>query len=308
MKIEQANRFPIVKILANMQILPKHETVKEAVYKSFLSNSNKLSVYVDKSLNTWTDVDNRLGGDLIGLIQQYLKYHKENYTQADALRYIKIMSGSSPRIRSVICNHSDNCNSEDLIVEKSEPLEHPALFDLLSEMGIDLHIGKKYLDEVVVYNSTERLETICIGSRNDNDGYTVLLNGLDITVGEQYLRFIRGSKAIQNHLHIFRNIYDFLSVLTYRKIDRLKDDAVICSLGCLEKITPYINGYGYNKIITWFDNDDCGKLATQAIADYASTQPELIVRPANIVYAGFANVHEWHLDNFKRLNLDDQIR
>lgn len=165
-------------------------------------------------------------------------------------------------------------------------------------MGISLALAERYFEEVTVY-SPDTKEIICsLGIRNEDGGYALHSQVYKGSVKKQNITFVRGTVPKPQGIHIFKNGTDFLSVLENRGLTQFSEDAIILNFySCLEKATPFIEGYGYRVAYTWLTNDDEGIKAKQSLDDYFKTQEKLRHRPMNSVYAGISSFTAWRMRN-----------
>jgi hypothetical protein len=297
MNIDQAKTIAISEILKTINVLPKKETPIDAWYLSPIRNEKTASFHLNKKSNLWFDHGIGEGGDIIKLVCLYLKFHKESHQVTDALRWIEIMSGSYPKIEPVNFFVVEP-NQGNLTLKSTEPLANQALFNYLVRRGIDLNIAIRYLDKVQVYNELSGKTITALGFKNDDGGYELRNPNFKGCLKPKYITFVRGKIPKPNRVQIFEGFMDFLTVLTMKEVNQFKDDVIILnSISCLTKATPYIKDYGYETVCTWMDNDKAGKEATEKMANFFKTQPNLKHIRANKRYKDFKDVNAMHMHN-----------
>jgi hypothetical protein len=151
--------------------------------------------------------------------------------------------------------------------------------------------------QLKLYSKKSKKHSYALGMRNENEGYDVFTPFFAGFIKRQDILFIRGTIPKPDHIHIFKNIFDYMSaVIQYNKERPFKGDSIILtSLANLTKATPFIKGYGYKSIYTWMDNNRLGKEATKSIHDFCKTENDLIHKPKNNLYARYDSVNAWHM-------------
>lgn len=296
MNIEQAKSILICDILCKMNLRPTKESKVEAWYLSPFRNEKTPSFHVNRKWNVWYDFGESKGGNTVDLVCHYLKSINENHTPADALRWIKNMTGYAPFIANV-ASVSFSKEESKLVVRDKKEIEHPALIHYLQNRGIPYEIGREYLKEVKVFNSGTEKTFSSLGMRNEDAGYELRNPFFKGSTGKKTITFIRGIKVKPERVNIFEGFMDYLSVVAFEDVKRLQDDSIILnSVANLRKATPYISDYGYKVACTWMDNDEAGKKATESLADFFKSQKHLEHVEMNNVYLPFKDVNSWHMN------------
>lgn len=300
MLIEQVNTIAITAILNKLNFTAVQEDDQDVHYLSPFEEYGVLeTLIINKSINGWYDSQLKKGGSLLDFAIEWLKFHNENHSLNDALRWINIMSGNAPKIASIAVPETNvSLSKSKLILKSVEPITEIALVRYLEKMGISFALAERYLQQVTVYNSDTK-ETICsLGIRNEDGGYTLHSQVFKGSIKKQNITFVRGTIPKPQGIHIFKDDADFYSVLENRGLTQFSEDAIILnSYSCLEKATPFIEGYGYRVAYTWLTNDDDGIKARQSLDDYFKTQEKLRHRPMNSVYAGNRSFTAWRMRN-----------
>ena len=85
---------------------------------------------------------------------------------------------------------------------------------------------------------------------------------------------------IKNNLHIFEGFFDYLSYLQLIKMTRPKSKCIILnSVNMIDRVDTA----GYDKVYTWFDNDEAGEKATKIISGIDMREK----------YKGFSDLNEY---------------
>lgn len=135
-----------------------------------------------------------------------------------------------------------------------------------------------------------------LGLKNEEKGYEYRNLYFKGCVRKKSITFVRGETPKPPAIHIFEGFMDFLSVIAQHEGKRLKHDAIILnSLSQIKEAIAYIKGYGYERAYTWLDNDDAGKMATAAFAEFFKTEDNLIHQPMNKHYAPYKDVNAAHM-------------
>lgn len=302
MNIHDANTIPIPEILSKLAIQPHRINKNKVWYLSPFRQERTPSFQVDLQKNRWYDFGEGTGGDVVDLVCAYLKYHKEENTKSDALRWIKNMSDRSVEILNFHpTTHKLIEEDSALILKSSKAIQHLGLINYLEKRGIPLLIAQKHLKEVHVFNKDTGKKFFALGSPNEEGGFELRNPFFKGCLRPKAISFIRGKTPKPKAIHIFEGFMDYLSIVIELDGKPFKEDAIILnSLSCLKQINPYIRNYGYETAYTWMDNDHAGENATAMLADFFKTQEGITHKPMNNVYAPHKDVNAWHMS---QLNL-----
>jgi hypothetical protein len=231
----------------------------------------------------------------IEFISSYLKSQRNNHTRQDALRWIETMCGYGTKIQP-IADFKPPTQHAKLIVKDTEPLYELSLVRYLKQRGIPLDLAAMHLEEVNLYNPETKKRAFAIGFKNEVNGYEIFNKFFEGHVGKRNISFIRGTAVKPDGIHIFKDIFDYLSAVMYEQNRKFKNDSLILnSWSCLELATPYIKGYGYKEAYTWLSNDIIGREATKNLADFFKTEESLIHLPMNAIYIMHRSINDWHI-------------
>lgn len=296
MNIEQAKLIPLALILEKIGCKPAREKGHKSTYLSPVRNERTPSFHVNNDKNLWYDFGIGKGGNIIGFVCTYLESRKESCTVSDALRWLEIMSGSTPVIKPITLpdNPKEEC---DLALKNVQPLKHPALKKYLEARGIPLDIAKPYIVELLIHNKASTKDFFALGFKNEDNGYEVRNQFFKGCIVPKTISFIRGKKPKPEGIHIFEGFMDYVSAITYHGITQFDDDTIVLnSLSCLKQATPYIRNYGYRFAYTWFDNDKAGQKCTDSLAEFFATEKDLRHKKMNDVYFPHKDVNAWHMN------------
>jgi len=109
----------------------------------------------------------------------------------------------------------------------------------LASRGIPLKAAQLHMKEVKVYNRKSKKHFFALGMKNEEEGYELRSQHFKGCVGAKDITVIRGLDPLRHGLHVFEGSFDFETILTVNKGNRLKDDAYILhSISNLNKIIP----------------------------------------------------------------------
>ncbi|MBO9565739.1 MAG: toprim domain-containing protein [Niastella sp.] len=306
MNIEQAKAISIIDLLTKLGHKPVRTQKHRVRYLSPYRVEQTASFDVHPGKNIWIDRgDGNKGGNTLDLALQLMKFltPEQEHNIQDALRWLGNMAGLSPVIKSV---EPDTYFEDDsaLSLTKITAIENSRLIEYLSDRGIPLSVGLKYLKQALIYNKNSQKHFKTLALRNDEKGWELRNPVFKGCIRPKDVTFIRGKKPEQKKgIHLFEGFMDYLSVITINEGKGFRDDAIILnSLSCMEKATGYIKGYGYKVAYTWMDNDMPGKDATASLDAFFLTESDLRHEPMNYMYEPYKDVNAWHI---KKLGLFD---
>lgn len=297
MNIEQAKAIPISVILDKLNIKPQRTNGHKQLYFSPFRNEKTPSFWVDSKKNLWTDYGDMdwKGGDSVHLVRAYLFYQNMDYQVADALRWLRNMTGFIPVIQPV----------EDVeVLPKENNLElrytgkitKDFLFKYGVSRGIPPAVLTQYFQQTIVFNKQTGLSFHTLSMRNDMKGYELRNEKFKGCLGRKYITFIRGTQPKPDGINVFEGAFDFVSVITQRNGKPLPNDSMILhSLSNLKKASAYIRNYGYKECMTWMDNDQSGLSAVKSWEAFCKTEENLLHIPMNDQYAPYKDVNAAHM-------------
>lgn len=301
MDIEQAKSVPLTVILNILGHKPTQQKNSKLTYRSIFGKAQKSNLIININTNTWDDSSTEENGDTISLVTGYLKSEGESHAVKDALRWISNMCGYAVKIEP-ICFEENIQKHVGLIVVNSSHVQTTELIQYIESHGIPLPLAQRYLKEIRIYDKPAGKTFRTLGLRNEDGGYHAFSPSFAGFVGKENITFIRGTVPKPDCVHIFKDIFDFLSALALlRNGSPFEDDVIILnSFANLTKATPYIKGYGYCMAFSWMGNDTPGQKATQSLSRFFKTEPDLVHAKMNDVYAPHESVHAWHMQQTLR--------
>ncbi|SFF14806.1 toprim domain-containing protein [Spirosoma endophyticum] len=295
MDIDQAKAIPIAEILSKLNIQPRKSNPDKLLYLSPIRQEKTPSFWVYTKTNRWHDFGDGSGGDLVDLVQAYLKFTREEHRISDALRWIKNMGGTVYEFTPVPVSQSTEAETS-LVLKTSKPIQHLGLIHYLEKRGIPLDIARRHLKEIHVRNQRTKKSFLALGFPNEEGGHELRNPFFKGCLGTKAISFVRGTEPKPVAIHLFEGFMDYLSAVSQLKGKSFTGDVIILnSLSCLKQITPYIQNYGYRIAYTWLDNDKAGEKATMSLAEFFKTQQDLVHKRMNRIYAPHKDVNAWHM-------------
>jgi len=300
MNVESANTLPLPEILSKLGFTPIKIEGFDLWYHSPFSNSGQLSFRYDSLSNKWQELETGKEGNTIEFAASYLESQEENHSVADALRFLRNLY--LVKLRSVPT--PDHSQQDDIYEAYTVmPICHTLLSEYLQMRGISLSLAQRYLKQVQVRNMRTRKFFFALGMRNEDGGYVIRNEFIKATIASRTISFIRGTKPDTSSLHVFKDMFDFLSVLAYQKKCAFVDDVLILnSYLCMEDAGAYIRNFGYTKIYTWLDNTSLGKQATDNFSAFLKTESGLRHKVMNALYAPYKDVNTFLMAKFQLAN------
>ncbi|MCF0061338.1 hypothetical protein MUK70_19045 [Dyadobacter chenwenxiniae] len=294
---DHADSIPISKILDKLQIKPQHIGKSKALYRSPITKEQEASFWVYFKTNSWYDYAIPTGGTLDDFVQRYLKFTGEANTPVDVLRWIGNMANDSRPVAKLATAFVDSkVDRQVLFVKSAEQIRFLGLIKYLEGLSIPVSTARLYAKELKVLNRKSGRTFIAIGTKNENDGYELRNPFFNGSVQPGGITFFRGTNSPSKGLHIFKDIFDFLSILTQLDCQAWEHDTIVLHAHSNAAVTaPYIQHYGYKTMYTWMDNDLGGQRATRVLHGFIRSQPGLVHLKMNRVYEDFLSVNAWHV-------------
>ncbi len=293
---DHADSIAISKILDKLQIKPQHIGKSKALYRSPITKEHEASFWVYFRKNSWYDFAIPAGGALEDFAKRYLKFTGEANTPMDVSRWISNMASDSRFAQVADLSAADKVDGQALFVKSVEQIHFLGLIKYLEGLGIPISTARRYAKELKVLNHKTGRTFIAIGTKNENGGYELRNPFFNGFVHPRGISFFRGTNPPSRGIHIFKDIFDFLSVLTQLDCQAWEHDTIVLHTDANASVAaPYIQHYGYKTMYTWMDNDPGGDRATSVLNGFVRRQPGLVHLKMNRVYEEFLSVNEWHI-------------
>ncbi len=298
MDIEQARAIPLRRIFAVMGILPAPTLNGLDLYRSPFSPDRQSMLVVNPKRNTWIDPVSNEEGDTITLVSTYLRYEGLNYSVMDALRWLRNMVGQSFTPLTIPAIALSYAEADSLFQMKEDSyLSDPLLIRFAEESrGIPFAVAQKHFKEVSILNTCNGKSFVALGVENEDGGFVIRNSLQKAHIGKRAITFVRGKHHKPETIHLFKDMFDYLSAVLLRNDRMFNGDSIILnSYDCLNDMTAYIRLYGYRYFYSWLGNDTTGKEVTATVHEFCKTEPGLNHIPMNRHYSGYKDVNEWHL-------------
>ena len=179
------------------------------------------------------------------------------------------------------------------------PLKSPSLESYLRDRSINISIARMYLEVVQFYNKDTNKEYFGLGLKNQSGDYEVRNPKLKTVVGKKDISFIKGKGEGNNTITVFEGFMDFLSYLTALNKRHLQSDVIILnSTKLTDKAKDFIKENTYQKIYTFFDNDNAGQEADLAFLEFGQK-----VTPCNHLYKDFKDYNDFHRKSSQNISI-----
>lgn len=296
MNIDYANTIPLRIVFDKICLQPEEKEGHKLTYYSPFRKDSQASLNVNTETNKWQDTTDKTRGNVVTFVCLYLKSIGKPYRVKDALDWLKDMVGY------VVLNCPDNLPSYVQENKKYRYKDHgmvtsPSLIHYLEQdRGIPLDYARFLLREIRLLNTETGKSFSALGMANDEGGIAIRNPFVKANVRPLYISFIRGKQVKPDGIHIFKDFFDYLSILTKRHGKPFDDDVII--LNCLSMMklsSAFIRSYGYKHAYAWLDNTDIGTEATKRYAAFFQTEPGLVHHAMNRHYQGYKDVNEWHV-------------
>jgi Toprim-like/CHC2 zinc finger len=293
MNIKDAKATDLSSILNKIGHVPARQKGHDLWYYSPFRKEKTPSFHVNTAKNVWYDFGEVMGGSVLDFVCVYLKFHDEDHTLADALRWLGNMHGLTAAQTFVEEDFID-C-STTLSLRRITAVQNPTFIPYLDSRGIPFALARKYLKEAYVHNANTGADFYALAIANENGGYELRNKFFKGCIAPKSISFVRGTHLLHDEIHIFEGMMDFLSALSIQKDKKFEGDVIILnSLSCLQHAWPYIKNYSYKRLYSWLDNDAPGQKAGQILKEFTMEQAGMDFIPMNNLYAAHKDVNDWH--------------
>lgn len=292
MNIEQARTIAITDVLDKLGHHPTRKNTRDAWYLSPFRAERTASFKVNLARNAWYDFGVPAGGDIIRFVRAYLESEAQPSSVSDALRWLSNLNGIVPSVKPFIETGEEE--EKRIVLRSVFKLRSIGLMEYLDHRGIPIELAHAYLREIRLYDNDTGRSFTAIAFKNNLGAYEYRTYQFKGCIGKKAVTSIHGKNPSAEGLHLFEGFMDFLSVLVLEEKMKLDDDVIILnSAMMLKQALPLLNKDRYKYIYTWFDNDDTGRKATEAIHNFCLENPPLQHNPMHESYAAYKDVNEW---------------
>lgn len=299
MNIEQAKAIPIAQILEQINIHPTRMNERESWYLSPIRDESTASFHVHNTKNVWFDFGEGIGGDSIKLVQAILQSQGRECSVSEALSWLRQTMGGNVVYQAIQRSFAEN-KEPALSLKSVKAISNVGLIHYLESRGISLSVAQKVLKQVSFTNSNTDKTLFALGLPNEEEGYELRNPFFKGSIGIKTISFIRGSQPKPPGINFFEGMMDYLSVITQRNGQPLKNDTIVLnSVACIPQVIPYLTDYGYAIGYTWMDNDGAGKKATCSLASIFKANETIAHCPMNRIYQPHKDVNAWHMQRLE---------
>ncbi len=283
-------------ILGKLGLCPVGKSETELLYISPFNATSEPNFIISIKSNRWADLTDCSSGTVIDFACKYLKHYEENDTIVDAARWVKNIVGYSilkvPKTSVNPASYDKHYSYMD-----HQHLQTPHLIHYLEQArGIPLEIAQFNLVEVNVHNLKTGKSFLALGNKNDEGAFCIRNEHCKAQLNRPYISFLRGTNVDRTGLHIFKDIFDYLTALSIRGGEPYKDDVLILNnYYNMPASSGYIYGYPYKTVHTWLDNTLEGHAATCAYKRYCKTLGNVVFKKQNRLYANYVSLNAWHV-------------
>lgn len=256
MTTKEAKKVPLESLLFSLGFSPKFERKNgaELWYHSPLKNDKTPSFKVTRKKNTWYDFGAGKGGSIIDFVIAFF-----GCSISDAFRKISDCQGMTSQVQFSDIETAENYKVE---IRSIKILQNAALLQYVENRKINLAVARKYLSEIYWRLDNSDTNYFGVGFKNNTDGYEVRNKFFKGCIQSKNISVIEGERT--DAVSIFEGFFDFLALLTERRILKLKTDVIILnSLTQIPKAEALILEKRYTKIFGFLDNDTEGIKGTE---------------------------------------------
>lgn len=294
MDIPLAKTIPLRRIFDVWGIRPVPIRNGLDLYASPFNEERRSKLVVNPVTNTWFDPVTGQTGNTIQLVCLYLQSQGLNHAAMDALRWLKNMTGKQGKAIELPPDMPDYKSMDKIYAIKDVSyLSDPALIRYLElRRGIPFHMARHKVKQLLLKNKQTGKNFVAIGFPNEDGGYAIRNPKIKAHIGARAISFIRGKTPKPDGVHIFKDVYDFLSAIIYRNGKLFDEDSIILnSMDCLQDMTGYIRNYGYAYLRTWLGNDEPSKAYIALLQAFCTTE-NLRFETADEAYEGFKDLND----------------
>ncbi|MGV0966989.1 toprim domain-containing protein [Empedobacter falsenii] len=266
----------MIDYLAQKDIYPISSKQNIFWFLSPFRNEKTASFKVDNSTNRFYDFGEGFGGTLIDLISKL-----ENISIKETIQKFNENSFSFQKQNDFRIEKTQTKNEYQIL--KLKEISSFPLIQYLEERKLILEIVNRYCKEIH-YKLNDK-NYYAIAFPNNQNGYEIRNKYVKMCLVKKDITLIKNN---QNQLRIFESWSDFISYIFLFPTDEfLYDFLILNSIALLRKNIELINKY--EKIETYFDQDDTGKSAT----NFLKTELKDKVKDDSNFYKNYKDLNEF---------------
>lgn len=280
MNLKDINNLDFVQLLIKQFGLKIHyKTINSIWVKSpFRPNEKTESFHISKIYkhDIWFDHGNGLGGKIVDFYLHYLQTDLKG-----VLSYFNNSSFSFQQQKNNFSINKTESKTEYEIIELKEITSFP-LIQYLENRKLSLEIVNRYCKEIH-YKLNEK-KYYAIAFPNIQNGFEIRNKYVKMCLVKKDISLIKNN---QNQLRIFESWSDFISYIILCPTEEFRSDYLILnSISLLRKNIKLFDSY--EKIETYFDQDDAGKSATIFLKNELKNK----LKDRSIFYKGYKDIKD----------------
>lgn len=251
MKNNRKSDVDLISILAKYNVYPKYTRNNCIWFNSPFREEKQPSFKVDTNKNLWYDFGLGEGGNAIKLLCKI-----NNLSPKEVFRTI------SGNVYTEFKGASVKMEESPLeILEAIRPVKHPALVKYLSGRLINLN-GAFKCEKLNEVKYRVRSKTyFALGFSNDKGGFEIRNSLWKGASSPKSITTIQGESKI---LNVFEGFMDYLSALTYYRINKSKHTSIILNgTGQTQQLITLLAQF--EKVFLFVDNDKAGGKVVELI-------------------------------------------
>lgn len=251
MKNNRKSDVDLISILAKHNVYPEFTRNNCSWFNSPFREEKQPSFKVDTNKNLWYDFGLGEGGDAIKLLCKI-----NNLSPKEVFRIITGNVYTEFKCASIKMEESPL-----EILEATRPIKHPALVKYLSSRLIDLNCTLRCEKLNEIKYRVRSKTYFALGFSNDKGGFEIRNTFWKGASSPKSITTIQGESKI---LNVFEGFMDYLSALTYYKINQSVHTSIILNgTGQTQQLIPLLPQF--KKVFLFVDNDNAGKKVVAAI-------------------------------------------
>lgn len=206
-------------------------------------------------------------GDIGGTVIDFVMRYKGFYQVKDALQFLdEIYQGNikpMPPKPNQNGHFSLVKNDQKPVLELKNVLPLNKSWPYVQGRGIDEAVAKAYLNDIEFVNRKNGKTYFAAGIKNLSGGFEIRNPFFKSSIGKKDMTLIRGEEGTKV-ISVFEGFMDFLTYLTEEGVVKAKEDILVLnSLSSQQRARVFIEKGGYERILTFFDNDQSGNKITE---------------------------------------------
>ncbi|MDX2068215.1 MAG: toprim domain-containing protein [Haliscomenobacter sp.] len=210
----------------------------------------------------WKDFGD-IGGTVIDFVLRYKGFYRVN----DALQFLdEIYQGS---VKTIPVNPNQNSlfgkspRDEKPVLELKNVSPLQKSWPYVQGRGINETVAKAYLNDIEFVNRNTGKTYFAAGIKNLSEGFEIRNPFFKSSIGKKDMTLIRGEEETKV-ISVFEGFMDFLTYLTEEGVVKPKEDILVLnSLSFQQRARDFIEKGGYERVLTFFDNDQAGSEAAK---------------------------------------------